>query len=73
MRVTVQGETIDQQFGTASSALHTLDLYTSSVLQATLQEGYKPKPEFRELMQEIADHSCEAYRSYVHHSNEFVR
>lgn len=73
MRVTVQGETIEQQFGHAASALHTLDLYTSSVLRATLGTGYKPSAEFQELMQEVADVSCAAYRRQVHHSDEFVR
>lgn len=73
LRVTVQGETIEQQFGHAASSLNTLDLYTSSVLRATLEEGYSPSEEFRSLMQEIADVSCEAYRKQVHHSEEFVR
>eukprot|EP00892_Ulva_mutabilis_P004795 jgi/Ulvmu1/2688/UM014_0144.1 len=73
MRVTVQGETIEQQFGHAASALHTLDLYTSSVLRATLVEGYKPSAEFQQLMQEVADESCTAYRKQVHHSEPFVR
>lgn len=73
MRVTVQGETIEQQFGHAASSLNTLDLYTSSVLSATLGEGYKPSTEFQALMQEMADVSCSAYRAQVHKSEPFVR
>lgn len=73
LRVTVQGETIEQQFGHAASALNTLDLYTSSVLRATLSEGYNPSEAFRTLMQELADVSCTAYRKQVHQSEPFVR
>ena len=61
------------QFGHSGSSLHTLDLYSASVLQASLQPGYSPCQEFRALMQELADTSCEAYRSHVHFSDDFVR
>jgi phosphoenolpyruvate carboxylase len=72
-RVTVQGETIDQQFGHRESALSTLDLYTASVLRSTLDKGYHPPPEYRKVMQELADVSCKAYRSIVHGSEDFFR
>lgn len=72
-RVTVQGETIDQQFGHRESALNTLDMYTASVLRATLDEGYRPPPEYRDLMQKLADVSCSKYRGMVHESEEFFR
>jgi phosphoenolpyruvate carboxylase len=72
-RVTVQGETIDQQFGQRESALGTLDLYTASVLRATLERGYQPPPEYRKVMQELADLSCKVYRSIVHNSEDFFK
>ena len=72
-RVTVQGETIEQQFGNGQSALATLDLYTASVLRATMQEGYQPPPEFREQIQALADESCTVYRDFVHNSEDFFK
>jgi phosphoenolpyruvate carboxylase len=69
----VQGETIEQQFGNSQSALNTLDLYTSAVLRATLEEGYNPPPEFRKQIQELSDTSCRVYRSHVHESDDFFR
>ena len=50
---------------------HTLDLYTSAVLEATLESGYVPEPEFRDLMEEMGASSCKAYRTIVHESSEF--
>ena len=41
-RVTVQGEVIEQQFGNPQSALNTLDVYSASVLRATLEQGCAP-------------------------------
>lgn len=61
------------QFGHSENSLHTLDLYSASVLQASLQPGFTPSQEFRALMQELAETSCEAYRSHVHFSDDFVR
>jgi phosphoenolpyruvate carboxylase len=72
-RVTVQGETIEQQFGNAQSALNTLDLYSSAVLRATLEEGYTPPAPFRERIQELSDTSCKVYRSFVHESDDFFK
>lgn len=61
------------QFGHSGSSLHTLDLYSASVLQATLLPGYSPSQEFRSLMQELAVSSCDAYRAHVHFSEDFVK
>jgi phosphoenolpyruvate carboxylase len=72
-RVTVQGETIEQQFGQPQSALNTVDLYTASVLRATMTNGYSPPPEFRACMQQLADASCKVYRSFVHCSEDFFK
>ena len=72
-RVTVQGETIEQQFGQAENALNTIDLYTASVLRATLEEGQSPPEEFRQRIQELADTSCTVYRRIVHQDPDFVK
>lgn len=43
LRVTVQGEIIEQQFGEKEVAFRTLDLYTSAVLEAVMDPPPAPK------------------------------
>ncbi|KIY91861.1 phosphoenolpyruvate carboxylase [Monoraphidium neglectum] len=72
LRVTIQGETIEQQFGEKEVAFRTLDLYTSAVLEAGLDPPSAPKREWREMMDSLGRVSCELYRSYVFQRPEFV-
>ena len=60
----VQGEVIEQQFGEKELCFRTLDLYTSAVLEASLNPTIPPKPEWRQAM----DRMSEVYhlRSHVH-------
>lgn len=50
LRVTIQGETIEQQFGEKEVCFRTLDLYTSAVLEAALDPPSNPKQEWRDIM-----------------------
>jgi phosphoenolpyruvate carboxylase len=50
LRVTIQGETIEQQFGEREVGFRTLDLYTSALLEAELDPPEKPKQEWRDMM-----------------------
>lgn len=72
IRVTVQGEVLEQQFGEAEVAFRTLDLYTSAVLEASLNPTNAPKPEWREVMAEMSKLSCEAYREVVTGDPRFI-
>eukprot|EP00884_Botryococcus_braunii_P020823 jgi/Botrbrau1/7424/Bobra.0112s0023.1 len=72
MRVTIQGETVEQQFGEAEACFRTLDLYTSAVLESTLDPAPQPKQEYRDAMDEIATLSCEAYRAIVQKDARFI-
>ncbi|GBF96435.1 phosphoenolpyruvate carboxylase [Raphidocelis subcapitata] len=72
LRVTIQGETIEQQFGEREVCFRTLDLYTSAVLEAGLDPPSAPKKEWRELMDRLSRVSCEVYRSFVFRRPEFV-
>ena len=45
-----QGEVIEQQFGEKELCFRTLDLYTSAVLEASLNPTTAPKPEWRAAM-----------------------
>lgn len=46
----MQGEVIEQQFGEKELCFRTLDLYTSAVLEASLNPTTAPKPEWRGAM-----------------------
>lgn len=72
LRVTEQGEMIQAKFGMPGIALRTLELYTTATLQATLTPPASAKPEWRALMQELADVSCDAYRAVVREDARFV-
>jgi len=71
-RVTEQGEMIRFKFGLPKLAQHSLALYTSAVLQGILLPPPTPKDEWRNLMQQLAEDSCEAYRAIVRESEDFV-
>ena len=49
-----QGETLEQQFGEQEVCFRTLDLYTSAVLESTLNPVVQPKKEFRDAMEGMA-------------------
>eukprot|EP00877_Chromochloris_zofingiensis_P014491 jgi/Chrzof1/9296/UNPLg00263.t1_PEPC1[v5.2] len=72
LRVTIQGETIEQQFGEKEVCFRTLDLYTSAVLEAALDPPSNPKQEWRDIMAKLSSTSCDIYRSYVFRRPEFI-
>lgn len=51
----VQGEVIEQQFGEKELCFRTLDLYTSAVLEASLNPTTPPKPEWRQAMDRMSE------------------
>jgi phosphoenolpyruvate carboxylase len=72
LRVTVQGEMIQAEFGLVGIALRTLEVYTTATLDATLTPALGPKPEWRERMQKMADDSARAYRQLVYETPRFL-
>jgi phosphoenolpyruvate carboxylase len=72
LRVTEQGEMIRFKFGLPKLAERSLALYASAVLEAMLLPPPVPKQSWRDLMQQLADDSCEVYRGVVRHNKEFV-
>jgi len=72
IRVTIQGEVIETDFGQAENCFHTLDLYTAAVLEHTLRPPSHPKPEWRAVMDKMSDYSCAHYRKTVFNTPEFV-
>ncbi|NUF28060.1 Phosphoenolpyruvate carboxylase, type 1 [Gilliamella bombicola] len=72
LRVTEQGEMIRFKLGLPEVALSSLMLYTSAILQANLLPPPAPKQEWRNIMDEMSEISCNCYRSYVRERAEFV-
>lgn len=72
IRVTVQGEVMEQQFGEKEIAFHTMDLYTSAVLEATMAPQDQPREEWRGAMRDMSRVSCEAYRAVVRGDARFI-
>ena len=72
MRVTEQGEVIQQKYGLLHWAQHNLMLYSVAALEATLLPPPEPKPTWRAVMAEMSAVSVEAYRHVVREKAEFV-
>ncbi|RME21011.1 MAG: phosphoenolpyruvate carboxylase [Deltaproteobacteria bacterium] len=72
LRVTEQGEMIQAKFGLPGLAVRNLELYTTAVLEAGLLPQPEVKPQWRELMDGLADRSCAAWRSIVRDHPDFV-
>jgi phosphoenolpyruvate carboxylase len=72
LRVTVQGEMIQAEFGLVGIALRTLEVYTTATLDATLTPAEGPKPEWRAAIQRMADAAAREYRHVVYETPEFL-
>ncbi|MDO6717813.1 phosphoenolpyruvate carboxylase [Psychrosphaera sp. 1_MG-2023] len=73
LRVTEQGETIRYKFGLPNLAVRSLHLYASAILESLVTPPPEPKTEWRDLMDTMAQSSCEQYRSYIQDRPEFVK
>jgi len=72
LRVTVQGEMIQAEFGLAGIALRTLEIYTTATLDATLAPPEPPRAEWRALMDRMSATSAREYRKVVYETPEFL-
>jgi phosphoenolpyruvate carboxylase len=72
LRVTVQGEMIQAEFGLVGIALRTLEVYTTATLDATLAPSPPPRDEWRAAMQRMSDASARGYRAMVYETPRFV-
>lgn len=73
IRVTEQGEMIRFKFGMRDIAMRNLELYTAATLEASLLPPPAPKPEWRELMQQLTQHSVQIYRDLVRGNPDFIQ
>ncbi|HEX8408892.1 MAG TPA: phosphoenolpyruvate carboxylase [Thermoanaerobaculia bacterium] len=72
LRVTVQGEMIQAEFGLVGIALRTLEVYTTATLDATLAPTPAPRDEWRAAMQRMSDAARNGYRALVYETPRFV-
>jgi len=72
LRVTVQGEVIEQSFGEEHLCFRTLQRFTAATLEHGMHPPVSPKPEWRVLMDEMAIIATEEYRSVVFKEPRFV-
>jgi phosphoenolpyruvate carboxylase len=73
LRVTEQGEMIQAKFGLPAIAQRTLEVYTSSTLEAMLAPAPPPRPEWRDAMDRLAAGAEEAFREIVYDTPAFPR
>lgn len=72
LRVTVQGEVIEQSFGEEHLCFRTLQRFTAATLEHGMHPPISPKPEWRALLDEMAVVATEAYRNIVFKEPRFV-
>ncbi|CAM8978993.1 unnamed protein product [Rhodiola kirilowii] len=72
LRVTVQGEVIEQSFGEEHLCFRTLQRFTAATLEHGMNPPVSPKPEWRALLDEMAVVATEQYRSIVFKEPRFV-
>ncbi|HYI08098.1 MAG TPA: phosphoenolpyruvate carboxylase [Thermoanaerobaculia bacterium] len=72
LRVTVQGEMIQAEFGLVGIALRTLEIYTTATLDATLAPCTPPRDDWRALMEKMSAAAARGYRGVVYEEPRFV-
>ncbi|MGA8203632.1 MAG: phosphoenolpyruvate carboxylase [Woeseiaceae bacterium] len=73
LRVTEQGEIINEKYGLRAIALRTLEQVTGSVALATAMPHHRgnDKPEWHDMMDVIASESRRAYRKLIYETADF--
>lgn len=70
--MTEQGEMIRFKYGLPEVTISSLSLYTAAILEANLLPPPEPEDNWRHIMDELSDISCELYRGYVRENKDFV-
>ncbi len=73
IRITDQGEVIQQKYGYEPLAKYNLCSYIGSVMEATLNPPSKPKDSWRQLIQSMSEISTSSYRKNINQSSDFIR
>jgi phosphoenolpyruvate carboxylase len=73
IRITDQGEVIQQKYGYKPLAEYNLCSYIGAVIDASLNPPPKSKKNWRELIQKMSEISISAYRKNLNQSEDFIR
>ena len=73
IRVTDQGEVIQQKYGHEPMAKYNLCSYIGAVAEASLNPPPSPKKSWRELIEKMSDISKSSYRRNINQSSEFIK
>ena len=73
IRITDQGEVIQQKYGYEPLAKYNLCSYIGSVMEATLNPPPNPKKEWRNLIQNMSNISTSSYRKNINQTSDFIR
>ena len=72
LRVTEQGEVIRNKFGFEQTALRTLELYASAIMDAYCNRVPQPKQAWRDLMDRLSLQSKKTYQHQVYEDKDFI-
>ena len=73
IRITDQGEVIQQKYGYKPLAEYNLCSYIGAAMEATLNPPPRPKKNWRDLIEKMSEISTSAYRQDINTSEDFVR
>jgi len=72
LRVTEQGETINQKYGNRTLAERNLELATAATLKSSLTEPSVPEENWLQVMDSMAETSRNTYRQLVYEHPQFI-
>ncbi len=73
IRITDQGEVIQQKYGYEPLAKYNLCSYIGAVTEATLNPPPNPKKNWRSLIEKMSDISKNSYRKNINQSSDFIK
>ena len=73
IRITDQGEVIQQKYGYEPLAKYNLCSYIGAVTEATLNPPPNPKKDWRSLIEKMSEISKSSYRKNINQSSEFIK
>jgi phosphoenolpyruvate carboxylase len=73
IRITDQGEVIQQKYGYEPLAKYNICSYIGAVTEATLNPPLYPKKDWRSLIEKMSEISKNSYRKNINQSSDFIR
>ena len=73
IRITDQGEVIQQKYGYEPMAKYNLCSYIGAVTEATLNPPSHPKKNWRSLIEKMSDISKSSYRKNINQNSDFIK